>query len=348
MKGLRKKRWILLASILFILIILATSVMYVRYLLQEKKENIIKTITYKDDFRDFLYVEEGSVNPGNTAVVTTADTNFNLRYGRTFTEKWTCLVDAVYCRDTEKDIITDIEKAEYSIYDLVSGERIRTIDIKMLAEQKAPNQVMVHPDNGQIFLDENGSPWVWFALQEKDKQDLLWNLKINLETEETRLESREVRIEKSPEDQEEPKEEKDEEDEEENDQWGIFEDDIIGILKANGFFSYSDKAQADLAGIGVQYPADNQIYIETSVKNLPENNEALYREFPELKDYVGNEDDIVSLYLQEELTDEEIMRLLMEDGEKISFEGCVLPADESKDGEEHEIHSFEEFYQWKR
>ena len=53
MKGLRKKRWILLASILFILIILATSVMYVRYLLQEKKENIIKTITYKDDFRDF-------------------------------------------------------------------------------------------------------------------------------------------------------------------------------------------------------------------------------------------------------------------------------------------------------
>ena len=143
MKGLRKKRWILLASILFILIILATSVMYVRYLLQEKKENIIKTITYKDDFRDFLYVEEGSVNPGNTAVVTTADTNFNLRYGRTFTEKWTCLVDAVYCRDTEKDIITDIEKAEYSIYDLVSGERIRTIDIKMLAEQKAPNQVMV-------------------------------------------------------------------------------------------------------------------------------------------------------------------------------------------------------------
>ena len=74
----------------------------------------------------------------------------------------------------------------------------------------------------------------------------------------------------------------------------------------------------------------------------------MYREFPELKDYVGNEDDIVSLYLQEELTDEEIMRLLMEDGEKISFEGCVLPADESKDGEEHEIHSFEEFYQWKR
>ena len=48
------------------------------------------------------------------------------------------------------------------------------------------------------------------------------------------------------------------------------------------------------------------------------------------------------------MTDEEVMRLLMEDGEEISFEGCVLPADESKDGEEHEIHSFEEFYQWKR
>ena len=92
----------------------------------------------------------------------------------------------------------------------------------------------------------------------------------------------------------------------------------------------------------------DRTYIDTLVKYLPENNEALYKEFPGLKDYVGNENDIVSLYLQEELTDEEVMHLLMEDGEKISFEGCVLPSDESKDGDEHEIHSFEEFYQWKR
>ncbi|WP_268874764.1 hypothetical protein [Clostridium sp. Marseille-P3244] len=42
------------------------------------------------------------------------------------------------------------------------------------------------------------------------------------------------------------------------------------------------------------------------------------------------------------------MRLLMEEGEEISFEGCVLPANESNDDKEHEIHSFEEFYQWKR
>ena len=89
--------------------------MYGKHLFQEK-ENIIKTITYKDDFRDFLYVEEGSVDPGNTAVVTTDNTTSTLRYGRSFTGKWTCLIDAVYCRDTEKDIITDIEKAEYSIF----------------------------------------------------------------------------------------------------------------------------------------------------------------------------------------------------------------------------------------
>ena len=315
--------------------------MYGKHLFQEK-ENIIKTITYKDDFRDFLYVEEGSVDPGNTAVVTTDNTTSTLRYGRSFTGKWTCLIDAVYCRDTEKDIITDIEKAEYSIYDLVSGELIQKIDIKTLAEQKAPNQVMAKPDNGQIFLDENGNPWVWFALQEKDKQDLLWNLEINLMTEETKMESREVPIEKSPEDQEQPKEEP------EKKQQGIFRDDIIGILKANGFFLYSDKGRDDIPGIRTHYPSEGQTYIETSVKNLPENNEELYREFPGLKNYEGSEDDIISLYLQEELTDEEVMRLLMEEGEEISFEGCVLPADESNDDKEHEIHSFEEFYRWKR
>ena len=45
MKECGKKQRILLASILFILIILAVSIMYGKYLFQEK-ENIIKTITY--------------------------------------------------------------------------------------------------------------------------------------------------------------------------------------------------------------------------------------------------------------------------------------------------------------
>ena len=38
--------------------------------------------------------------------------------------------------------------------------------------------------------------------------------------------------------------------------------------------------------------------------------------------------------------------VLVEDGQEISFEGCVLPANSSKDGQEHEIHSFEEYEQW--
>ena len=76
---------------------------------------------------------------------------------------------------------------------------------------------------------------------------------------------------------------------------------------------------------------------------LPEESESLYRRFPELRQFQGREDLEVQIILTDYPTAEEILEMFMEDGQEISFEGLVLRADSSIDGEEHEIHSFEDY-----
>ena len=42
------------------------------------------------------------------------------------------------------------------------------------------------------------------------------------------------------------------------------------------------------------------------------------------------------------------MELVLEEGQEVSFEGCVMGAEYSKDGQEHEIRSFEEYNKWRK
>ena len=79
---------------------------------------------------------------------------------------------------------------------------------------------------------------------------------------------------------------------------------------------------------------------------LPEHNEVLYGMFPGLEQYRGEEDCYICLYIAGNPTAEELLRLFMEDGQEISFEGAVLSGEYTVDGEDHEIHSFEEYEQW--
>ena len=82
--------------------------------------------------------------------------------------------------------------------------------------------------------------------------------------------------------------------------------------------------------------------------DLPHQNEELYSLFPELKNYIGQEGYYIHLVIGNSPSAEYLLRLLMEDGKEISFEHMEpIPADESIDGQEHEVHSFEEYYQWK-
>lgn len=83
-----------------------------------------------------------------------------------------------------------------------------------------------------------------------------------------------------------------------------------------------------------------------STNALPKNNQALYKKFPGLKEWQGQEGNMAIFYLSGYPTPEEILRLFVEDDKGISFENCILSARFSRDGKEHKIGSFEELDKW--
>ncbi len=80
---------------------------------------------------------------------------------------------------------------------------------------------------------------------------------------------------------------------------------------------------------------------------LPRNNEVLYSLFPELEQYRGEENCYIYMLIGGNPSDEELLRLFMEDGQEISFSGGLLSGQYTIDGEDHEIYSFEDYERWR-
>lgn len=311
-----------------------------------------------DDYRDILYMENGASGTDTLAVVTPSEKTD--LYDRIYPGRWVITMDVEYQRDKSQYVTVKVEKAVYDVYDISTGKRIWTIDLKNLSEENTTGYVLVDPAYTPYHFRDDGC-WMWFDLrnEETGAQDL--QIDINVETQEIKLVDWKTKEEKTLQQPKQPqriryaKQETESKGTEEKIPTGIFDDDVIGLLEANGFYecpvnpyNLYDEAMVLSRGIETYHAYPGVICIETFVKYLPEENEELYGEFPGLKEYDGDGDDVVLFYYQDKMTEEEIMRLLMEDGEEISFDGCVLKADDSKDGKEHEIHSFKEFYKWQK
>ena len=87
------------------------------------------------------------------------------------------------------------------------------------------------------------------------------------------------------------------------------------------------------------------------IKDLPSENAKLFSLFPELKEEYRNSmnvgtDKSVDIILTGNPSEEEIMSLMIPDGQEISFEGIKISAENSVDGMEHDIHSFDEWREY--
>lgn len=341
---LRRKRRIRWAILLLICVPVAGYGIY--------RHSSIETREITNSYQDLIYMESGTSGENTMAVITPQDT-IELRES-IYPGRWVYTMDVKYQRDVNENKTVKVEKSVYQLCDITTGRNIWTMDLKELSEKYCNGQILVKPASPAVIYDEWGTYGMRFVLMDEESGWWEQEIDINMETREIKLvnlQTDDARIIHEAESvglTEKGSEEKAEEPEL---QEGIFYDDIIGVLEINGFPEYYTKRFGEFAREGIRAKDDIQqpgteCYIETLVKYLPEENEKLYGEFPGLKEYDGDGNDIVSLYLQEKLTEEEIMYLLMEDGEEITFDGCVLPAENSKDGKEREIHSFEEFYEW--
>lgn len=92
---------------------------------------------------------------------------------------------------------------------------------------------------------------------------------------------------------------------------------------------------------------DDKIRIITSVRSLPYNNEKLYAMFPKLKDEVAylkrkNIFANIIFVFPKDMKAEEILELMSPEGHKLVFDGIIVKAEDSYDGLSHQVHSMEE------
>lgn len=94
----------------------------------------------------------------------------------------------------------------------------------------------------------------------------------------------------------------------------------------------------------------------TDIENIYENNTKLFTMFPELKRLCDEikKNDInkvramlaVDIVLTGNPSEEEIMSIILPEGREVSFDGVKINAENSVDGKEHDIHSFDEWREY--
>lgn len=133
--------------------------------------------------------------------------------------------------------------------------------------------------------------------------------------------------------------------------------------KLNIFTNHMSYDLLELNGVGDAL-VENIGYMEGAcvislpVSSLPERNKELYSMFPKLKEQIKevlklgeeNADDVpgIKIVLTDNPTPEDILLLLINDDERIIFEGMKISKYDSIDGQEHDIHSFEEYYELRK
>ena len=297
----------------------------------------IHTVVIKDEWDEILYCEQGQTE-NYACLITDEWTWMDIEL---LTEGYIYLRDLEYCRYGNMVYIKNIDKAQVNVYDIISKELVAVFDIKELSKDYFSEMRWMTGIGGAKHEGEDAYLYTQFA----EKSDRLGDdpsfLCFNIETGEVTM----LGVEEYRQIHNQTEREK-----KCIQNLQILSNDEIGLLKKNGLMirKGNETWEEDMLNIRPEWNVAGTVYIVTQWRTLPDENELLYTEFPELKNYVGADNDRVYICLGGYPTPEEILSMLIEEGEEISFEGCVLPAESSIDGKEHEIHSFEEYEQWKK
>lgn len=245
------------------------------------------------------------------------------------------------------------KKFSINVYSLETRALVKSYSLKDL-KKNLPDDYHISPElsccfrnNGQDYLKVDTS---YVGQDSKLMHETFW-LIINVDTDETRFVDVDTYYDDLLENNEKA--------EKYDIQLNIFHDwtqepDCYRFLNANGFipFLWGDYESPPplfycTTGSSTQgYRNEGIAEVEIVTYALPKENKELYSKFPGLKQYQGQEGLVAQIFLGNYPSAAEVMKLFLEEGQEISFEGCVMDGKYSIDGLPHEINSFEEFDQW--
>lgn len=134
---------------------------------------------------------------------------------------------------------------------------------------------------------------------------------------------------------------------------GIKENDTqIGLsqlLLEQEEFIATNELKYDLRWSEVGPSEVNGVLLVQKISNLPQNNPALYTEFPYLLEAINNssmQDCYVILVFPYSMNADEVVRMITEEGHEVSYDGVFVSEDYSIDGQKHYVNNFEEYMQY--
>ena len=243
----------------------------------------------------------------------------------------------------------DWKNINFHVYDIITRERIRTIDLLSLLDVLEEDVIeeFGYTQSTLVYeleAREDGELYLGFLLSEIESNSLdrryLW-LRMNFHTDEvtleesfsferqnwTRAENRDFSLQMDVLSL--------------GRMWNVGNYDIF-LINGIEIEAWGDVSLPNFTIGGAGFPGTAKISLQAIL--LPEESQSLYSRFPGLRQFQGREDLEVNVVITGYPTAEEILEMFMEDGREISFEGLRLRYDWSIDGEEHEINSFEDFF----
>ncbi len=227
---------------------------------------------------------------------------------------------------------TELDKFNVDIYDIKTGEKLKTIDVKSIFD----NDDNIKPDKPYkaIALEYDGKPYikVWSEKTSKDiengYEDRLKSVFINIE-DETYFEdwARDVSERRS----------KGERITAVN-KWNVFNK---ILLKQNSLYSYITVWSSSV------WEGFTDVYVY-DIDRIPKDNKKLYELFPKLRENLDKlmakgERAKVTFMLPDSISDKELADMFFENGEDISFDGVIIDGRHSVDGLPHKINNFDDF-----
>ena len=247
--------------------------------------------------------------------------------------------------------VVHYDKYVIDVYDLINRKIVQSIDAKKLIKPYAKEWQIAAGDTWarDVYINEKEESVIYICIdkivqedyfEERENYKDTYFLTYNLETGEDEIVSWEeaYRADNLLDELEE--------------EWSALDDFYLegSFLEANGFsdsedFVNSPCLQRERSALRGQ---SGYMILHVSAWALPEDNAELYRHFPGLEKYRDDKDKVVTFFFSNYPQVEDIFPLFLEEGQDISFENVILKAEGAIDGQEHEIHSFEEYYQWRK
>jgi len=284
----------------------------------------------------FLFMEPGKQTEGSLCIVVSQEENpffFQVFFGKYIAFKK--IKGKKYFDDAQEAYCKEYEETIFELYNFKTGEMEKTLDLLAIEEEYTPGKqhrytmLDARKVDGKEYLiwrvdglkgQENESEYIFYDINEdKVVKDVALDKSYN---------ESEKKYYKSV---------------------YILFDDECNFLEVNGY-TPQDAGSYEAGGIYISYSnsiREGIVEVGMLAEELPKENAKLYEEFPGLKEYEGEPGEQAGLWIAGHPDAEEVLRMVMEEGTEITYEGCVLEPRASIDGKEHEISCMDDYIKWR-